>query len=164
MVCRQCKEDLDISLFVKDRSSPSGIKRVCKTCHSEARRKYTSGNLDKVQKINRAWVAANPEKIQRYRLNKYNISLELYLSMLETQGGKCAVCLNSFGKSKALCPRVDHDHSCCEGQKSCGKCIRGLLCDSCNVLLGRIRDNTTILQRGISYLSTRGGYQNTASG
>ena len=29
---------------------------------------------------------------------------------------------------------VDHDHSCCEGGNSCGKCIRGVLCRGCNML------------------------------
>ena len=32
---------------------------------------------------------------------------------------------------------VDHDHACCpEGGRSCGKCIRGLLCMECNKYLG----------------------------
>lgn len=34
---------------------------------------------------------------------------------------------------------VDHDHSCCPGNKSCGGCIRGLICHSCNVAEGFLR-------------------------
>jgi hypothetical protein len=29
---------------------------------------------------------------------------------------------------------VDHDHACCQKKnRSCGKCIRGLLCHTCNI-------------------------------
>ena len=34
---------------------------------------------------------------------------------------------------------IDHDHNCCgKGGLSCGKCIRGMLCTSCNTGLGQV--------------------------
>lgn len=33
---------------------------------------------------------------------------------------------------------VDHDHACCNGGTSCGRCVRGILCSSCNMSLGHV--------------------------
>ncbi len=34
---------------------------------------------------------------------------------------------------------IDHDHTCCQGEKSsCGNCIQGLLCLTCNTALNHI--------------------------
>jgi len=53
----------------------------------------------------------------------------------------CAICGNPGGK-KRLC--VDHDHVT-------GK-IRGILCDNCNVGIGRLKDDIGLLYRAIDYL------------
>ncbi len=33
---------------------------------------------------------------------------------------------------------VDHDHSCCAGPHSCGRCVRGFLCPGCNIRIGHL--------------------------
>ena len=62
---------------------------------------------------------------------RYKLSVEDYDRMFEEQGGRCDIC-NKPPNGKPLA--VDHDHACCEG-RSCGECVRGLLCNGCNVLL-----------------------------
>lgn len=35
----------------------------------------------------------------------------------------------------------DHDHDCCPGKKTCGNCVRGVICQDCNVALGYLRND-----------------------
>jgi hypothetical protein len=49
--------------------------------------------------------------------------------------------------------KVDHDHSCCPGKQSCGRCVRGLLCHGCNTSLGLLKDNAETLRRLADYLT-----------
>lgn len=69
---------------------------------------------------------------------KYNLGGGGFERMLDAQGGVCALCKLPEITGKSL--HVDHDHECCpERARSCGGCVRGLLCHSCNTTLGLIR-------------------------
>lgn len=82
---------------------------------------------------------------------RYGITLELYNEILERQGGRCAIC-RQLPSHQLRNFDVDHDHKCCPGKKSCGRCVRGLLCRACNVGLGHFRDDFALLARAIEYL------------
>lgn len=93
-------------------------------------------------------------KSTRVRLKMKGISQERFDSMMIEQGGSCAICF------KALTPptaNIDHDHSCCPGKRSCGKCVRGLLCQGCNYGIGHFADSITNMQSAIDYLRGRVG-------
>ena len=97
----------------------------------------------------RACARANSLK-QNIKL--YGITLEQFEALLEVQDSQCAICSRKFWK-ECSAPNIDHDHSCCDKQRSsCGKCIRGLLCSSCNVGLGSFRDEPGLLTKGAKYL------------
>lgn len=48
---------------------------------------------------------------------------------------QCDVCEDSMNGDK---PFIDHNHNCCPGDKSCGTCVRGLLCRGCNTAEGHL--------------------------
>jgi hypothetical protein len=86
--------------------------------------------------------------------------------MLQIQENRCAnaeckkVFTNTFGSR----PTIDHDHSCCPGRQTCGKCVRGLLCESCNHGLGQFKDSVEKLRGAADYLEIHKNLLTTANG
>ena len=75
-----------------------------------------------------------------YQLQKtYGISVEQFELMKKEQDNKCALCLK---EPKILC--VDHCHK--TGQ------VRKLLCKKCNMALGLIHEDVTIISRMLEYV------------
>lgn len=87
--------------------------------------------------------------------SKYRLTLEAYNDLLAEQDGKCAICGSPDpGDVRAGRFHVDHDHACCPGSKSCGQCVRGLLCRGCNTALGNFGDDPDRLLAAAAYLMT----------
>lgn len=96
----------------------------------------------------------DPEKAKAYGRKqnlwvKYRMTPEQYDVLLAQQGGVCAICQCDDGD---MALAVDHDHACCAGDRSCGRCIRGLLCGNCNNGLGRFDDDARRLRAAAEYL------------
>jgi hypothetical protein len=96
----------------------------------------------------RSQIPANERANKGHRRRKYGLSNDSFQAMIEKQGNCCAICKQVFTRT----PHIDHDHSCCPGAKTCGKCIRGLLCHKCNTGLGNLRDSVDVLKSAIEYL------------
>lgn len=73
----------------------------------------------------------------------YNLTSEQLVEMLSRP---CEIC----GASDSL--TIDHDHSCCNKRTSCGKCVRGTVCQNCNRAMGQAKDNSKILRMLADYL------------
>ena len=96
----------------------------------------------------KAWVEKNKEKLRAAsRQYEYNISPEEYEAKKAEQDNKCAIC-----KKESDLLVVDHNHSCCSQRKTCGQCNRGLLCRSCNTLIGLAGESIEVLNNAIEYL------------
>lgn len=71
----------------------------------------------------------HPPKVSPKEIVRHCISLAEYAALWYEQKGLCAGCGLWLVR-----PVIDHDHACCPGRWSCGRCIRGLVCPSCNRL------------------------------
>jgi Recombination endonuclease VII len=81
------------------------------------------------------------EIITHSSLGRYGgMTLEDYNDKLAGQNGRCAICgITAKDCGKKL--HIDHDHACCNSSsstRSCGKCVRGLLCFKCNLTLAKV--------------------------
>lgn len=76
----------------------------------------------------------------KYNLSRGRVVVHAY--------SRCEIC----GDAQSTL-NVDHDRACCARAGSCGECVRGFLCGNCNVALGMVRDDASVLHAAIQYLS-----------
>lgn len=123
--CVQCVRDRASEWYYKnkqDASNPlAGRSSKFKT-HCPAGHVHTQGKKCR---------ECNKTRNANWRQRTYHVSPEKFIDMMEKQEGRCEICGKIMNP-----PCIDHDHSCCNRAGSCGKCIRGLLCHRCNVMLG----------------------------
>lgn len=116
--CSKCSSWLPLDFFGINRREASGRQAYCKTCNST----YMS----------------------TFRFeHKYGVSPENYQSMLDKQGGTCAICGKKPRRTGGRLA-IDHDHKT--------GVIRGLLCNPCNSMLGRLDEDPSKFERAIQYL------------
>lgn len=90
------------------------------------------------------------------RVKRYGITVAQYERLMSSQGAACAVCGTDQPGGKGAW-HIDHDHTCCQFEGSCGHCVRGLLCSRCNTAAGLIRDDPAIADAMSAYLRQRRG-------
>lgn len=84
-------------------------------------------------------------------MNRYRLSENELLKLIEIQNNKCAICKRELNKSitdcnnKSLDLCVDHCHN--------SKQVRGLLCRDCNLALGMFKDSIEFLKNAINYIT-----------
>ena len=118
------------------RQHPPAVRR-CKECGPDVNRPAPHPGPRCVTH-HRAAVKARRAVAHEARVQKvYGLAPGAYAALYAAQGGRCAICQRSTGQRKRLA--VDHDHRCCPGPVSCGRCVRGLLCGPCNRdVIGRL--------------------------
>lgn len=102
---------------------------------------------DRILASQRARRKANPAKysalyLASMRRRRYGISPEDFQGMLEAQAGLCAICCEPMRPGRWT--HVDHNHET-------GR-VRGLLCHSCNLGIGHLKEDPLRFDAASSYV------------
>ena len=151
--CTKCgkKYSTNSEYFGKDKGTKDGLACWCKKCRSKQKKKYY--RTEKGRQYQKKYKQSEKYKVIERRANlkkNYNITLEQYDQMFAVQDGICAICgkpetvKNQYGVKRLS---IDHNHETGE--------FRGLLCSSCNFLIGNAKESLLILKSAINYLKNR---------
>lgn len=123
--CGHCKEIKAVNEFYRSNRNSGCYESWCKKCKA--------ATWNKKNYFGKYWPGLSVEQAQV----KYN---ELYTA----QDGCCAICDKHQSElQKALA--VDHCHDAGH--------VRGLLCQECNLALGKLKDSIESLEKAITYLN-----------
>jgi hypothetical protein len=131
--CSTCKKTQSAEEFVVLKTGLKGA--TCNRCRH----------------LTEEWREHNPERVsflsfRNYLKRLYSLEIEDFRAM----GDACWICGTTDPGANRKHLHVDHDHACCPSGKSCGKCVRGLLCNDCN--LGHFKDDPELLRRMADYI------------
>lgn len=121
-LCYSCGVWKPVDEFSKASKSRDGLDHRCKRCHASAQKKA-----------------------------RYGMDLDAFEALLASQGGGCGIC-GVPRRPDEYRLSIDHDHQCCPGSLSCGKCIRGILCPNCNRGLGLFGEDVRVLRQAVAYV------------
>ena len=156
--CTSCLLLKPLKEYHRDSSKKDGRHSQCKNCHSvrnKIRRKNNPEYVEKCRQRSKEYRLNSPEVYKASVRNstlkkKYGIGITEYNLILKQQGGSCAICNSRDTKvSWSNNLHVDHDHNT-------GK-IRGLLCQPCNVSLGKMNDSPSLLRKAADYIEKNKG-------
>jgi hypothetical protein len=122
-MCMSCDEIKPSKEFFKDKVCKDGFIRYCKECCKKHRK--------------------TPTQAKKTRLkNVFNLTLEQYSAMVQSQNGLCAICKQPPLEGRSL--NVDHCHRTNK--------VRELLCHHCNVSLGLLKEDPERIQALLDYV------------
>ena len=116
-----------------DCDNPHYAKTYCRKHHARLLR---HGGTDRKTTITSPIQEVNPSayknKVDRLKLT-YKMDINDFFR--RSKNG-CEIC----GNKPEANLHVDHDHACCPGFKSCGACVRGVICNSCNMAVDKMEE------------------------
>lgn len=134
---------------------PKGQHMVTVSDFSSSTAPYCRTHMAQYERDRRA-ASPDPLRSRRDSLARYGLTFEQFDAMLAAQGGRCKICGSTKPGQVNAGPRgwhVDHDHACCNTRKrSCGRCIRGIICSRCNRAIGLLDEDPVVIRAVLDYL------------
>lgn len=152
--CGRCGDTKTIDSFEKHEVNRDGVRGNCVLCRKHINQKSYHKHKERICEEAKQKRKDDPEGERNSDLkSRFKITLEDFEKMFAEQGYACAACgtLDPIVEKRKW--NVDHDHSCCpSSRKTCGNCIRGILCRDCNIALGMVKDSPQRLMQLVDYL------------
>lgn len=140
--------------YMATRSDKRACSRTCYARLPDRQQQYQEYRSRPEYKARKSEWRRTPRQAERTRnynrihnLRKYGLTVEDYDRMFAEQGGVCILCGNApnpDGVRAASRLHPDHDHV--TGQ------VRDLLCLTCNVGIGHLRDDPALLRKAAEYI------------
>lgn len=144
--CPNCKVFKAPSEFNTHSGTGNGLQTYCKPCHYERYKVWRAANRGKLCELQQAYKARQGDRFKDLILQRaYGLDVGEYDRLFAAQGGRCAICGDTDSRGQKGRFKVDHCHST-------GK-IRGLLCNWCNLGLGKFKDSPDLLNKALVYLA-----------
>lgn len=139
--CVTCSRQLKFGDYYASRSATYGRSKKCRECTLAQNAQYRK------RKGTDFFRGAKMFK-------NFGITREQFDEMLAAQGNVCGGCQRADPGVAGRFWHIDHDHSCCpQAGRSCGRCVRGILCHGCNLILGHAEDSADRLTSLADYLA-----------
>jgi hypothetical protein len=122
----------------KPRSKTSWTREIAK----EYRKEYYIKKYKDPEYMERVRAYGREYQDEHRRFHRYGITNEEYEYMLMSQSFKCLLC--DCGLTGGRQTHIDHNHKT--------GVVRGILCSSCNRVVGRIENNPGLLEKIADYL------------
>lgn len=154
--CSRCGEIKPIEQFHRNRNTKDGRTPDCAKCRIPLAAAWNKVHPEYHRQKAKEFKARNPEKHADWSLRwRLGLPVGTYAKMFAAQNGKCAICgtTDPGGRTKRF--HVDHDEKT--------GLIRGLLCNACNLGIGKLGHDTSIIEAAITYLTRTYQYSTPCS-
>jgi hypothetical protein len=169
MKCVVCGIEKPISEYYF-RSDHKTRRYDCKQCVIEKSRIWRLANIERYRNLDNARHQRSlekrrekerrcydkyPERHREKRLQKeFGVTIEDFNRKLASQGNSCAIC-GTLSPNDGRNFHIDHCHKT-------GK-LRGILCNTCNLMLGLAHDRQDVLLKAAEYLKAYASPESSAT-